>query len=76
MERAARGRARRRRAGPAGRLILLPTATAGLRFVEAASGRTLRTLDPGAGISGTAAVNGDRVYVLSNAGELLALDLP
>jgi outer membrane protein assembly factor BamB len=60
----------------AGQLILLPTATAGLRFVEAASGRTLRTLDPGTGISGTAAVNGDRVYVLSNAGELLALDLP
>ncbi len=60
----------------AGQLILLPTGTAGLRFVEAASGRTLRTLDPGTGISGTPAVNGDRVYALSNAGELLALDLP
>ena len=61
------------RAGP---WVLVPTGQAGLRFVEAASGRTLRTLDPGTGISGTPALLGSRVYALSNAGELLALDLP
>jgi outer membrane protein assembly factor BamB len=61
------------RAGP---WVLVPTGQAGLRFVEAASGRTLRTLDPGTGISGTPALLGSRVYALSNAGDLLALDLP
>jgi outer membrane protein assembly factor BamB len=60
----------------AGALVLLPTGEAGLRFVEAASGRTLRTLEPGTGISGTPALLGSRVYALSNGGELLALDLP
>ncbi len=60
----------------AGQWILLPTGTAGLRFVDATTGRTLRTVDPGSGISGTAGVHGGRVYALSNAGELLALDLP
>lgn len=59
----------------AGQWILLPTGGAGLRILDATSGRTLRSLDPGSGISGTPAVHGRRVYVLSNAGELLALDL-
>jgi outer membrane protein assembly factor BamB len=59
-----------------GQWILLPTGTAGLRFLDAATGRTVRTLDPGTGVSGTPGINAGRVYVLSNAGELLALDLP
>lgn len=60
----------------AGQWVLVPTGTDGLRFVEAASGRTFRTLDPGSGISGTPALIGSRIYALSNAGELVALDLP
>lgn len=59
----------------AGKWILVPAGSAGLRFVEAASGRTLRVFDPGTGVSGPAALADGRVYVLSNGGALFALDL-
>jgi hypothetical protein len=59
----------------AGRLLLVPAHEGGLRFYEAASGRLLRVLDPGSGVSATPGVQGRRAYVLSNAGTLLALDL-
>jgi hypothetical protein len=35
----------------------------------------LRVFDPGTGVSGPAGVHGGRVYVLSNGGDLYALDL-
>ncbi len=59
----------------AGPWILVPAGGGGLRWIEAASGRTLRVFDPGTGVSGSPAVAGSRVYVLSNGGDLLALDL-
>ena len=59
----------------AGPWLLAPAHDGGLRFYEAASGRLLSVLDPGSGISATPAIHGRRVYVLSNAGNLLALDL-
>ncbi len=59
----------------AGKWILVPSGDQGLRWLEAASGRALRVFDPGSGISGAPAVLGGRVYVLSNGGELYALDL-
>ncbi len=59
----------------AGRWLLVPAGTGGLKFVELASGRTLRTLQPGAGVSATPGLAGARAYVLSNGGDLLALDL-
>lgn len=59
----------------AGRWLLVPSGIEnGLQFFEAASGRLLRVLDPGSGISATPGVFGRRVYALSNAGSLLALD--
>ncbi len=60
----------------AGAWVLVPASTGGLRWLEASSGRLMRVLDPGSGISGTPAVVDRRVYVLSNRGELYALDLP
>lgn len=59
----------------AGPWILVPAGAGGLRWIEAASGRTLRVFDPGTGVSGSPALAGSRVYVLSNGGDLLALDL-
>jgi outer membrane protein assembly factor BamB len=59
----------------AGKWVLVPAMEGGLRFIEAASGRTLRVLDPGTGVTGAPGVSGARVYVLSNGGDLLALDL-
>jgi outer membrane protein assembly factor BamB len=59
----------------AGKWVLVPSGAAGLRFVEAASGRTLRVFDPGTGVSAPPALAGGRVYVLSNGGALFALDL-
>jgi outer membrane protein assembly factor BamB len=59
----------------AGRWLLVPAQDGGLHFTEPATGRTLRTFDGGSGISGEPAVDGSRVYVLSNAGYLYALDL-
>jgi outer membrane protein assembly factor BamB len=55
--------------------VLVPSA-AGLAWLDVATGRLLRTLDPGSGVSARAAVQGKRVYVISNRGELVALDLP
>ncbi len=59
----------------AGKWILVPSGDQGLRWLEAATGRTLRVFDPGSGVSGSPAVLGARVYVLSNGGDLYALDL-
>lgn len=59
----------------AGRWLLVPAQQGGLRFVEPASGRTLRSFDGGMGVSAEPAVDGRRVYVLSNGGFLYALDL-
>jgi outer membrane protein assembly factor BamB len=59
----------------AGKWLLVPAGFGGLRWLEAASGRTLRVFDPGSGVAGAPAVAGSRVYVLSNGGTLFALDL-
>jgi outer membrane protein assembly factor BamB len=58
-----------------GRWLVVPAGEGGLRWLEAASGRTLRVFDPGMGVSGEPARLGARVYVLSNGGDLFALDL-
>jgi outer membrane protein assembly factor BamB len=57
----------------AGRWVLVPAGEGGLEFVEAASGRIVRTLDPGTGVSASPAVGGGLIYVLSNGGLLVAL---
>ncbi len=57
-----------------GQLALVPITT-GMLWVDVLSGRALRRFNPGTGISAPAAVLGRRVYVLSNAGDLIALDL-
>jgi outer membrane protein assembly factor BamB len=59
----------------AGKWLLVPTGSGGLRWIELASGRTLRVFDPGTGVSGPPAFHGRRVYVLSDGGALFALDL-
>ncbi len=47
----------------------------GLLFIDTATGRLLRVFNPGTGVSASPAWRGRRVYVLSNGGDLLALDL-
>lgn len=59
----------------AGRWLLVPAAKGGLRFLEPSTGRVVRVLDPGTGVSAPPAVDGRRAWVLSNGGRLLALDL-
>jgi outer membrane protein assembly factor BamB len=59
----------------AGKWLLVPAGAGGLRWLEAATGRPLRSFEPGTGILGTPAVASGRVYVLSNGGHLFALDL-
>lgn len=59
----------------AGRWLAVPASQGGLRWLEAASGRTLRVFDPGTGVSGTPAVSGSRIYVVTNGGDLFALDV-
>jgi outer membrane protein assembly factor BamB len=59
----------------AGKWLLVPSGEQGLRWLETATGRTLRVFEPGTGVSGSPAVAGRRVYVLSNGGTLFALDL-
>ncbi len=59
----------------AGKWLLVPSGEQGLRWLETSTGRTLRVFDPGTGVSGSPAVTGARVYVLSNGGDLFALDL-
>ncbi len=59
----------------AGKWLLVPSGAGGLRWLEAATGRSLRHFDPGTGVLAAPGVGGGRVYVLSNGGDLLALDL-
>jgi outer membrane protein assembly factor BamB len=59
----------------AGRWLLVPAGNGGLRFLELASGRVVRVLDPGTGVSAPVALTGRRAWVLSNGGSLLSLDL-
>lgn len=47
----------------------------GLLILDASSGKPLRVFNPGTGVSGAPALRGQRMYVLSNGGELFALDL-
>jgi len=57
------------------RWLLVPAQDGGLRFVERASGRTLRSFRTGTGFTGRPGVHGRRVYALSNGSHLYALDL-
>lgn len=59
----------------AGRWLLVPASEGGLRFLELASGRTVRVLNPGTGVGAAVGLGGRRAYVLSNGGLLVALDL-
>jgi outer membrane protein assembly factor BamB len=59
----------------AGRWLVVPAAKGGLRFLEPSTGRVVRVLDPGTGVSASPAIDGRRAWVLSNGGRLLALDL-
>lgn len=59
----------------AGRWLVVPAGDGGLRWYEAASGRMLRVFDPGTGISGPPAQFGSRMYVLSNGGDLYAVEV-
>ena len=49
--------------------------TNGLLFIDTNKGRLLRVFNPGTGVSATPGWVGERIYVLSNGGDLLALDL-
>src|SRR6266540_3926279 len=62
-------------AGKTGKWLLVPAGDGGLRWLEAATGRMLRVFEPGTGVSSAPAVAGGRVYVVSNGGDLFALDL-
>jgi outer membrane protein assembly factor BamB len=57
-----------------GNRVVVPNGK-GLLFIDADRGRLLRVFDPGTGVSAAAAARGERVYVLSNGGDLFALDL-
>lgn len=59
----------------AGKWLVVPAGSGGLRWLEAATGRTLRRFEPGTGVLAAPGVGGGRVYVLSNGGDLFALDL-
>ena len=59
----------------AGRWLLVPAGPGGLRFLELASGRVVRVLDPGTGVLASPALAGQRAWVLSNGGRLLSLEL-
>jgi outer membrane protein assembly factor BamB len=59
----------------AGRWLLVPSGQGGLRFLELASGRTVRVLEPGTGVSASPALSGRHAWVLSNGGTLLSLEL-
>jgi outer membrane protein assembly factor BamB len=54
--------------------VLVPNGKA-LLWLDAGTGHRLVSFDPGTGVSASPAVNGGRVYVLSNAGALVALDV-
>jgi len=59
----------------AGRWLAVPASSGGLRFMEPSTGRVVRVLDPGTGVSASPAIDGRRAWVLSNGGRLLALEL-
>lgn len=59
----------------AGKWLLVPAGSGGLRWLEASTGRLMRVFEPGTGVSGSPGVTPGRVYVLSNGGDLFALDL-
>jgi len=59
----------------AGKWLVVPAGPGGLRWLEAATGRPLRHFDPGSGVLGAPGVGKGRIYVLSNGGDLYALDL-
>ncbi len=59
----------------AGKWLLVPAGDSGLRWLEAATGRPLRHFQPGTGVLSAPGVGAGRVYVLSNGGDLFALDL-
>jgi outer membrane protein assembly factor BamB len=54
--------------------VLIPNGRS-LLWLDAATGQRLVTFDPGTGVTASAAVKGERVYVLSNGGALVALDV-
>ncbi|MBI5066606.1 MAG: PQQ-binding-like beta-propeller repeat protein [Deltaproteobacteria bacterium] len=58
----------------AGSRLLVPSGK-GMLVLDPGSGKPLRTFEPGTGVSATPAALGRRVYTLSNAGALTALDL-
>lgn len=58
----------------AGSRLLVPNGK-GLLIFDPGSGKPLRIFDPGTGVSAVPAALGRRVYALSNAGALVALDL-
>ena len=47
----------------------------GLLWIDTRQGRVLRVFNPGTGVSAAPGWSGSRLYVLSNGGNLLALDL-
>jgi len=55
-------------------LVLVPTGK-GLLLLDRRSGKKVRFFTRGSGATGTPAILGKRVYLLSNAGELIAVDL-
>jgi glucose dehydrogenase len=57
-----------------GRRVFIPEDRS-LAALDARNGRRLVTFDPGTGISASPAVRDDRMYVISNGGTLVAVDL-
>jgi outer membrane protein assembly factor BamB len=65
---------------PAGEPVLVANRAAipngkGLLWIDVDRGRLLRVFNPGTGVSAPLGGRGSRVYVLSNGGDLFALDL-
>jgi outer membrane protein assembly factor BamB len=65
---------------PAGQPVVVGTrvvfpATKSLLWIDSATGRMVATMNPGTGVSATPAVEGERMYVLTNGSVLVALDL-
>ncbi len=58
-----------------GRWLVVPAGPGGLRFLEPSTGRLIRVLDPGTGVSATPALAGRQAWVLSNGGRLVSLEL-